>query len=169
VEARAAREEAQWLAMLTWMQEREQKWDARYEDDKVWGAGITNMIAKTMKAVAQGQEEREREREVTARTDGGGLEAPQHADMTREDEPKEPEEPQQQQQPKPRPRLQLKLQQTPQPVPKPKSAPTPTPVRRWETVPPRAKSQRAPVGPRPGPGPGPALTAGSSMAARRLI
>jgi len=30
VEARAAREEAQRLAMLTWMQEREQKWDARY-------------------------------------------------------------------------------------------------------------------------------------------
>jgi len=59
VEARAARKEAQRLAMMTWMQEREQKWEARYEDDKVWGAGITNMIAKTMKGVAQGQEERE--------------------------------------------------------------------------------------------------------------
>jgi hypothetical protein len=44
--------------MMPWMQEREQKWDARYEDDKVWGAGITNMITKTMKAVPQGQEER---------------------------------------------------------------------------------------------------------------
>jgi len=131
--------------------------------------GITNMIAKTMKGVAHGQEEREREREVTARTDGGGLEASQHADTTRDDGPKERQQPQQQQQPKPRPKLQLKLQQKPQPVPKPKSAPTPTPARRWETVPPRAKSQRAPVGPSPGPGPGPAPTAGSSMAARPLI
>jgi len=58
VEARAACEEAQRLAMLTWMQEREQKWDAHCEDDKVWGAGIMNMIAKTMNGVAQGQEER---------------------------------------------------------------------------------------------------------------
>jgi len=29
VAARAAREEAQQLAMMTWMQEREQKWDSR--------------------------------------------------------------------------------------------------------------------------------------------
>jgi len=35
VEARAAREEAQWQAMMTWIQEREQKWDARHEDDKL--------------------------------------------------------------------------------------------------------------------------------------
>jgi len=166
VEARAAREETQRLAMMTWMQGREQSWDARYEDDKVWGAGITNMIAKTMKGVAQGQEERGREREATARTDGGGLEASQHADTTREEGPEERQLPQQQQ-PKPKPKLQLKLQPKPQPVPKPKSAPTPTPVRWWETVPPRAKSQRAPVG--PGPGPGLAPTAGSSMAERRLI
>jgi len=62
VEAWADRDEAQWLVMMTWMQEREQKWDARYEDDKVWGVGITNMIAKTMKGVAQAQEE-EREKE----------------------------------------------------------------------------------------------------------
>jgi len=169
VEVRAAREEAQRLAMMTWMQEREQKWDARYEDEKVWGAGITNMIAMTMKEVAQGQEEREREREVTGRTDGGGLEASQHADTTRDDGTKERQQLQQQQQPKPWPKLQLKLQQKPQPVPKPKSAPTPTPVRLWETVPPPAKSQGAPVSPSPGPGPGPAPTTGSSMAERRLI
>jgi len=98
VEARAARKKAQWLAMMTWMQQREQKWDARYEDDKVWGAGITNMIAKTMKGVAQGQEEREREREVTARTDGGGLEASQHADTMQGEGPNEGQQPQQQQQ-----------------------------------------------------------------------
>jgi len=132
----------------------------------VWGAGITNMIAKTMKGVAQGQEEREREREVTARTDGGGPEASQHADMTREEGPEMRQQPQQQQQqPKPKPKLQLKLQPKPQPVPKPKSAPTPTPAGRWGTIPPRAKSQKAPVGP----GPGLTPTAGSSMAERRLI
>jgi hypothetical protein len=84
VEARAACEEAQWLPMMTWMQEKDQKWDARYEDDKVWGAGIMNRIAKTMKGVAQGQEERERERDMTARTDSGGLEASQHVDTTQE-------------------------------------------------------------------------------------
>jgi len=117
------------------------------------------MIGKTMKGVAQGQEVREREREMTVRTDGGGLEASQHADTTREEGPEERQQPQQQ--PKPKPKLQLKLQPKPQPVPKPKSAPTP--ARRWETVPPQAKSQRAPVGP------GPAPTAGSSMAERRLI
>jgi hypothetical protein len=82
VRARAARKEAQQLAMMTWMQEREQKWDARYEDDKVWGAGITNMIAKTMNGVPQGQGDRERAREVAVRTDSGGLEASQHADTT---------------------------------------------------------------------------------------
>jgi hypothetical protein len=54
VEAWAGREEAQRLAMMTWMQKREQKWDARYENDNEWGVGITNMIAKTMTGVAQG-------------------------------------------------------------------------------------------------------------------
>jgi len=169
VEARAAREEAERLAMMMLMQQSEQKLDARYEDDKVWGAGIMNMIAKTVKGVAQCHQERETEREVTARRDGGGLEASQHADTTRDDGPKERQQLQQQQQPQPRPKLQLKLQQKPQPMPRPQSAPTPTPARQWETVPPRAKSQRAPVGPSPGPGPGPAPTAGSSMAERRLI
>jgi hypothetical protein len=48
VQAQAACEEAQWLGMRTWMQEREQKWDARHEDDKLWAAGITDMIAKIM-------------------------------------------------------------------------------------------------------------------------
>jgi len=60
LQAQAAREEAQWLGMRTWMQEREQKWDARHKDDKLWGAGITNMIGKGMKGVAPGQEAREK-------------------------------------------------------------------------------------------------------------
>jgi hypothetical protein len=37
VEPRAAREDAQLLAMMLWMQEREQKWDPRHEKDKRWG------------------------------------------------------------------------------------------------------------------------------------
>jgi hypothetical protein len=67
------REDEQRLGMRTLMQEREQKWDSRHEDNKVWGAGITNMIAKTMKGVVKGQEGREKAREMTARTDGRGL------------------------------------------------------------------------------------------------
>jgi len=149
----AAREEAQWQGMMGWMQEREQKWDARHEDDKLWGAGITNMIAKVMKGVAPGQEVRETDREKTARMDGGVLEASQHADTTREVGHDQRQQPQQQ----PKPKLQLKLQPKPQPAPKPKS--TPTPPRWWETVPPRAQWQS----------PGPASTSGPSMADRRLV
>jgi len=93
VGARTAREEAQRLAMMTWMQQREQKWDARHEDDKLWGAGITNMIAKTMTGVVQSQEGIRREGEMTARTDGGGLEACQHADTTREEGPEQRQQP----------------------------------------------------------------------------
>jgi hypothetical protein len=107
MDTRAAREEAQRLAMLTGVQEREQKWDARDEDDKVSGAGIKNMIAKTMNGVGQGQEVREREREVTVRMDGGGLEASHLADTMREEGPEERQQPQQH--PEPRPKLQLKL------------------------------------------------------------
>jgi len=72
----------------------------------MWGAGITNMIAKTTKGVAQCQEGREEEREMTARTDGGGLEGSQHGEMTREEGP----EKRQQLQYQPKPKLQLKLQ-----------------------------------------------------------
>ena len=118
LEARAAREEAQWQGMMTSMQEREQKWDARHEDDKLRGAGITNMIAKTTTGLPQDEEgrEREKERQMTVRTDGGGLEASQHADTMREEEPEKRQQLQQQ----PKPKLQLKLPPEPQPTPKPK-------------------------------------------------
>ena len=117
------------------------------------------MIAKVMKGVAPGQDVRQKESKMTARTDGGELEASQHADTTREGSPEKLQQLHQ----KPKPNLQLKLQPKPWSAPKPKSAPTP--ARRWETVPPRDKSQRAPVSP----GPGPAPTAGSSIAETRLI
>ena len=80
---------------MRWMQEREQKWDSRHEDDKLWRVDITNMIAKTMNGVAQGHEAREREREMNARMDGGGLEASQPADTTREERTEERQKPQQ--------------------------------------------------------------------------
>jgi hypothetical protein len=69
---------------MTSMQETVQKWEARQEHNKLWGAGITNMISKTRNGVAQGQEERkrEKERQMTARTDEGRLYASQHAYTT---------------------------------------------------------------------------------------
>jgi hypothetical protein len=48
VQAQAAREEAQWLGVMTWMRQREQNWDAHVKHDKLWGVGISNMITKVM-------------------------------------------------------------------------------------------------------------------------
>jgi hypothetical protein len=115
VEAQAAREEAQWRGMMTWMQEREQKWDTRHDDDTLWGAGITNLSAKVMKEVAAGQEAREKERDKTARIDGGGLEASQHADTTQKGGPEKYQQLQQQPKPRPQPKLQPKPQHEPRP------------------------------------------------------
>jgi len=102
------------------MQEREQKWDARHEDNKLWGAGITNMIVNVVKGVAPSQEAREKERVKTAKMDGGGLEASQHADTTQEGGPEKHQQLQQEQKPK--------LQPKPQHEPEPKLAPAPV---RW--------------------------------------
>jgi outer membrane biosynthesis protein TonB len=145
--------------MMTWMQEREQKWDSRHEDDKLYVVVITNTIAKVMKRVAPGKEVRVKDTKMTARKDDGGLETTQHADTTQEVGPEKRPQPQQQ----PKPKLQLKLQIKPQPAPKRKSADKP--ARQWKTVPLRDNSQRAPIGP----GSGPALTAESSMAERPLM
>jgi len=178
LQAQAARKAAQWFGMRMSIQEREQKWHAHHEDDKLWGGGITNMIAMVMKAVAPGQEAIEKKTDETAGMDGGGLEASQHADTAQEGGPEQHKQLQQ----LPKPRLPLKVQPKSQHEPKPKSAPTP--MRWWETVPPRTESQRAPIGPggpstterclilMRGPNvplPGPAPTPGSSMADRRLI
>jgi hypothetical protein len=93
-----------------WMQKREQKWDARHEDDKLWGARVTNMITNVMNGVASGQEAREKHRDKTAGMDGGELEASQHADTTQEGGPEERQQLQQQ----PKTRLPLKVQPKPQ-------------------------------------------------------
>jgi hypothetical protein len=50
----AAHKVAQWRGMMIWMQERLQKWDTLHEKDKLWGADITNIIAKIMNGVGQG-------------------------------------------------------------------------------------------------------------------
>jgi hypothetical protein len=57
----AAHEEAQWQGIMTCILERELMWDARHEDNKLWGEHITNMITHTMKGVAQGHTGREKE------------------------------------------------------------------------------------------------------------
>ena len=152
LQAQATREEEQWLGMRTWMCEREQKRDARQEDDKPWGAGITNMIVKVMKEVAPGQEARDKERDETAGMDSGGLDASQPADTAQEGGPEKRQQLHQQ----PKSRLPLTVQPKLHHQPKPMSAATST--RRWETVPPRTQSQRAPIGP-----------GGLSTAERRVI
>ena len=161
LEAQAAREEAQWRGMLTWMQEREQKWYARHEYDKLWVADITDMIAKIMKGVALAEAVRDKERDKTAKMDSGRLEASEHADTMQDGGPEKRQQLQQQ----PKSKLQLKLQPKLQHEPKPKLAPAP--ARRRERIQPRAQSQRAPVG--PGPGLWPAPTAGLSIAERRPV
>jgi len=62
VEAQGARKQAQGLALMRWMQQREQTCDARHKDDKLLGAGIMNMITNTMQGVAQGLEGGEEEK-----------------------------------------------------------------------------------------------------------
>jgi hypothetical protein len=66
LEAQAAREEKQWRGMMPWRQEGEQKWNTRHEDNRLWGAVITDMIAKVMIGVAPGQETTDEERDKTA-------------------------------------------------------------------------------------------------------
>jgi len=84
LDAQSARKEAQWRGVMTWMQDREQKWNTSHKDDKLWGAGVRIMIAKVMKGVAPGLEGREKQRDKTVRMDGWGPEASQHADTTQE-------------------------------------------------------------------------------------
>jgi len=116
LQVEAAHEEAQWLGMRTWLQEREEKLDARHEDDTLWGAGLTNIIAKVMKGVAPGQEARGKGGDETAGMDGGGLEASQHVDSVQEGGPENHQQLEQQ----PKPGLPLRVQPKSQHEPKPK-------------------------------------------------
>jgi hypothetical protein len=66
LEAYAACEEAQQLGVKTWMEEREEKWDFRHEDNILWAAGITYTIAEVMKAAASDQAARVKAVECSA-------------------------------------------------------------------------------------------------------
>ena len=106
------------------MQEKEQKADARHEDDKLLGAGITHLIAKFVKGVASGQETSENERDMPPKMASRGQETSQHADITPERGPEKRQH--LQQLPKPKHQLLLKLQPELQHELTPKFAPTPT-------------------------------------------
>jgi len=159
------------------MEEEEKTRDAYHEDDLLWGEDISDMVARMVAAT-----ERDQREERKANTEGVGLGASIHADLTQTGGPEEPEERQQLQpgrqlesvpMPKPKPDPTPK----PKPAPAPRPAPTamlrttsapkgatsavPTPTRRWETVP--LRNQQKPASPAP------ALTTGSRMADRRLI
>ena len=191
LETHTALPKGQWRGIISWLEEKEKKWDAYHQDDQLLGEGIIDMVARAVAATEQGHKEERR-----TDTDDVGLEASIHADRTQTGGPGESEERQQLQ-----PGKQLKPMPTPKPKPKPKPkpnpnpspkpnpapapapaptpaptltpratsaprgaailAPTPTPTRQWEMVPPC--NQKKPACP------GPAPTTGSNMADRRLI
>jgi len=129
----------------------------------LWGKDITEMVIRVVAATEQSQRE-----ERKANTEGVGLEASIHADVTQTGGPKELEERQQ-----PQPGRQLKVKQKPEPNPAPTPTPrststttavmtaVPTPTRGWDTVPPRNQKKLA--------SPATAPTTGSCLADRRLI
>jgi len=165
VDAQTPLQEAQWRGMKTWLEKREETWDAYHQDNIPWGRGITDMVTKAVTATEGGQRQRE---ERKADTDGAGLEASIHADVTYIRRPEKPAERQQSQ-----PGRQLKPNSTPKPNPAPPPTPRTTstpiavmtpvlsPARRWETFPPR--NQQKPASPAPPP------TTGSSLAGTRII
>jgi hypothetical protein len=173
----SALQEAQWRGMKSWLKEKENTRDLYHQDDLLWGEGITDMVARVVAATDHDQKE-----ERKADTEGVGLEASIHADLTHSGGPEEPEERQQLQpgrqlksvpMPKPKPDPTPKLTPAPAPRPAPIQMPramsaanramsaAPTPTRRWEKVPPRNQKKTA--------SPAPAPTTCSSMADRCQI
>jgi hypothetical protein len=163
LDAQTALQEPQWRVMKTWLEKREEKWDAYHQDDVLWGRGITDMVTRVVATTEGGQRE-----ERNADTDRASLEASIHADAKETGGPEKPAERQQSQtgrQPKPKPKPKL----NPAPTPGPRTTSTPIAVmttlqtlaRRWETVPPR--NQKKPACPAPAP------TTASSLADRRII
>lgn len=103
------------------MEEREEKWDTRHQDDVLWGNGITDMATRVMAVTEPGQKETGR-----VDTDSVGLEALKHADRTQTGGLVQHEARQQ---------LQPRLQPKAQPKPKSKSKPAPTPTPRTTSTP----------------------------------
>ena len=87
--------------------------DAYHQDDLLWGKGITDMVARVVAATGRDQKE-----ERKADTEGVGLEASIHADLTQTGGPEEPDERQQLQA-----ATQLKSVPIPKPIPDPTSMP----------------------------------------------
>jgi len=150
-EAHPAHEEAQWLVMKVWLEDREMKWDERQRDNVPWRTGIVDMTVEELaharvREAAPAQEGRKEGRDETARQDGGGLQTSQHAGATQDGGP---EKHQLQQQQKPKPKLLLTLQPEPPHEPNPQPKPTPISARRWETGQPQTQSPKAPTGPSP--------------------
>jgi len=188
LETHTALQEAQWRGMKSWLEEKEKRRDAYHQDDLLWGEGITDIVARAVAATERGQKE-----EWRTDTEGVGLEASIHADLTQTGAPEKPEERQQLQ-----PGRQLKSMPTPKPKPKPNPNPSPSPLPNPAPAPAPAprpaptptlratSAQRgATSAPTPTPtrrwekfpprnqkkpaSPGPAPTTGSSMPDRRLI
>jgi len=146
-----------------WLDEKEEKRDTYHHDDVLWGTDIPYMVVRVVAAT-----ERSRREERKADTEGVGLVASIHADMTQTGGPNKPEE---RHQPEPGRQQKVTKKQKPNPAPtqmlRTASTPTevttsvPTPTRQCETVPPRNQKKLA----RPAPAP----TTGSSLADRRLI
>jgi len=63
--------------MKSWLEEKEKMRDAYYQDDLLWGEGITDMVARAVAATELVQQE-----EQTADTVGVGPEALIHPDLT---------------------------------------------------------------------------------------
>jgi len=165
LDTQTAFQKAQWPGIKTWLEKREEKWDAYHQDDILWGRGITDMVTKVVTATEGGQRERE---ETKADTDGPSLEASMHADATQKGGPEKPEERQQSQpgrqlKPKPKPMPNPALTPTPRTTSTPIAVTTsvPTPARRCETVPPQ--NQKKPASSAPAP------TIGSSLTNRLII
>jgi len=175
-----ALQEKQWGRMKMWLEEQEKMRDEYHQDERLWGKGIPDVVARAMAGI-----ERDQKEERKADTEGVSLEASIHADLTQTGEPHEPEELQQLQ-------LGRQLKSVPMPKPKPNQTPTPNPARaparrpapiptpripsapkgatssapiqtrQLETLPP--PNQKKPASPSPAP-----TTTGSSMPDRRLI
>jgi len=183
LETQTALQESQWRGMKTWLEEKEEMWDAYHQDDVLWRMGITDMVKRVVAATDRDQREGRK-----ADIEGVSLDASIQSDLTQTGGPKKPEElqhlqpgklpksvpvpmakPKPNPNPNPNPKVAPALRPTPTPTQAPRATSTPTGARatvptrtrRLETVSPRNQKKLA--------SPAPAPTTGSSMADRRLI
>jgi len=135
LEMHTALQEVLCRGMKTWLEEKEEMWDAYHQHDVLWGKDITEMVAKVVAATERDQREK-----MQLDTEGGGLEASIHAGLMQTGGPKKPEEHQELQSGRPvksMPVPKPKVKANPDPIPTPNPAPAPG---RTPTPPPRATS-----------------------------